>query len=116
MSLDLTKLTPAPWHVEKAWSEIVGEVWQVMGPRGLVGKFLQEQNAEECCLARNAFDVMTRRGWNPRCCGPRGWIVQHEANYDVDETPADVVPGVFWPDPFTALVEADKWYKEHVEA
>ncbi len=21
----------------------------------------------------------------------------------------------YWPDPFTALVEADRWYKEHVE-
>lgn len=117
--MNLDQLTPAPWKAE------LGDV--------LAGKFQQEiaccfcgsgqaampchpdeedvARAEFIALARNAFDVMMRRGWNP---------VKVDGKWQVSGTDEsgrwETTPLCTWfPDPFTALVEADKWYRENVE-
>ena len=64
-------------------------------------------------LARNAFDVMMRRGW---CAIPweGGWTVWAKEFDNADWREGRVGVQVR-SDPFTALVEADKWYKANVE-
>jgi hypothetical protein len=62
-------------------------------------------------LARNAFDVMMRRGWGIFRLKDETWRVQDEFSLWLWND------GRFFdgPDPFTALVEADRWYRENVE-
>ncbi len=86
----------------------------------------READAEFIALARNAFDVMMRRGWHTERYSTLGggfmWripmslandmIRQHGANAAQFKQFASLAK---WLDPFTALVEADKWYKENVE-
>jgi hypothetical protein len=73
-----------------------------------------------CCLARQAFDVMMRRRWTSvpmlRGLGEHWWGVRLENGADPElkyivESPTR---GMF-KDPFTALVEADEWYKANGE-
>lgn len=73
---------------------------------------LKEDDAKFIDLARNAFDVMMRRGWSAQCVDKNFWYVCDDCGDDVvlEES------SHHWEDPFTALVEADKWYREHGEA
>jgi len=111
--LDLSKLTPAPWEVhdggrsDHTVCQRVGEGCKPLFERWDGTNDLTD--AEFIALARNAFDVMMRRGWTPRK-EERGWVA---ADAKTGLCPQSF-PGFFQAadDPFTALVEADKWYKE----
>jgi hypothetical protein len=64
-------------------------------------------------LARNAFDVMMRRGWFPKRADiSRKWFVLRLSDSFQHE---ELIGTGCADDPFTALVEADEWYKENVE-
>jgi hypothetical protein len=115
--MDLEKLSPAPWGVADD------------GPDHCVCHFASEDtswplferwdgkpdrtDADFIALARNAFDVMMRRGWFvvPRYINRPGtlWWVKTGMATDCE------IDWMEFPDPFTALVEADAWYKEHIE-
>lgn len=99
MPIDLTKLTPTvSWHPEN-WDAYTLH-WLHSDEGGHDLTFLQ--------LARAAFDVMMRRGWGVENRG--GW-------YATSKYGDRAVGGTdLYPDPFTALVEADAWYKQNVEA
>lgn len=137
--MDLSKLTPAPWHAGRMDTvsydgDGTGPYKNVYhdNPKGKMhlGERLPdtvargEGDADECranaefiALARNAFDVMMRRGWQVLLIDGKwhvfdrilpdgkgfGWI----GGVGAYEIPAD---------PFTALVEADAWYKANIEA
>lgn len=131
MTIDLSKLTPAPWRTERRYSngcEIIprikctpdsnrecGWIADLIGAPYL-GYESTLVNAEFIALARNAFDVMLRRGW----CAiqqPSGrWAVK--IDWSAIGNSGGMQSG-FAPqqhaDPFTALVETDAWYKENVE-
>jgi hypothetical protein len=94
--MDLSKLTPAPWTVDE---------------RGWCDDADYHENQEGIALMRNAADVMMRRGWWPVCDSEK-WFVRGEGTGPL-QIKNDDGP---WSDPFTALVEADRWYKENVEA
>ncbi len=83
-------------------------------------------DAELHTLARNAFDVMMRRGWTAErfslLGGGFSWrIPMVQANDMIRQHGADAAEFksfailAKWPDPFTALVEADRWYATNVE-
>lgn len=81
----------------------------------VVAFFTTKEEADRYVVMAKAGDVMMRRGWTAqRCKGwPDGmvyWAVADEAGKAVGATKP-----VRADDPFTALVEADRWYKEHVE-
>lgn len=128
--MDLSKLTPAPWRWERRFSngcEIVprikctpsekrecGWIADLFGAPYL-GYESTLVNAEFIALARNAFDVMMRRGWFAIPV-PAGWAAVYLP--DGSNWAADESPNIQWasrtfasPDPFTALVEADQWEK-----
>ena len=113
MTFDPSKLTPEPWEVD-------GTGWVLAGDDPIVECFDHKglsllRVAEFIALARNAFDVMMRRGWSAeRNAGGTAWAVKNaqSCNY-VGHIPGKYVPQ--WPDPFTALVAADEWYKANVE-
>lgn len=114
--MDFRKLTPAPQVAE--WRD--GSKSFIMTVAGVsnAGPWLQcsRDDAEFYALARNAFDVMMRRGWQPYRLKSGQWDVQE---CDTRECPEPLcengMPAAWGDDPFTALVEADKWYKENVE-
>ena len=68
-------------------------------------------------VARAAFDVMMRRGWTLQRRLVNGafseWYVMESDDPDACGVTAGNVD--CWPDPFTAIVEADAWYRENVE-
>lgn len=96
--IDLSKLSPAPWVSDKD-----ADIWHgshlIFRHTGC-----NEDDADFCALARNAFDVMMRRGWNVYK-EMDGWSIGNDS----------FLRGMGDCDPFTALVEADKWYAENIE-
>ncbi len=96
--MDVTKLSPAPWFA----------YGKQLCSGNVLAEFESETDAIAAALARNALDVLLRRGDTFLLCrtddgrcwmvdGPNGWITGS------------------WSNPFTALVEADKKYAANVE-
>lgn len=112
--IDLSKLTPMPWlpkssHDIKAGPEdydaTIAKFWS--SPFSLTPDVAQE-NRNFTLLARNAFDVMMRRGWTVMPCyinrpGTFWKVRMLERDHEIEQKE--------FPDPFTALVEADLWFK-----
>lgn len=102
--IDLDKLTPAPWKILGDLSLGFEHGWST-----------SQTDFDFIALARNAFDVMMRRGWSPSLIvnGERSgmWVIIGDCSIKIDAFNAKYA----FDDPFTALVEADKWHKENVE-
>lgn len=143
--MNVEKLTPAPWVADlmhglhqvrcSRYAGVAGHPFKAKGFSGFDGEksvelidgFKEVPYSDEDCefiaLARNAFDVLMRRGWNCYQLDD-GWYVEDGGNKG--ENPGKILCAIrqrdgtneilHWPDPFTALVEADKWFKENVEA
>lgn len=119
--MDLSKLTPAPWEERgfRVWAaDAIGPLYVATtkpAPKDDMGEPLVDRvNGEFIALARNAFDVMVRRGWGVvKCSESDQWVVSCLAS-DAFERPGGL-DHIYADDPFTALVEADKWYKANVE-
>ncbi len=121
MGLDLEKLSPAPWFARG--EGICCAVYQ--GTTEKQGYLIDLQDptwadAEFIALARNAFDVMLRRGWHAMRDVQHKWFAVDERSRPVH--PSDDYrseDGRFNPvrlaDPFSALVAADEWYRNNVE-
>ncbi len=120
--MDLSKLTPAPWETGPDTEYDDGITKLIYASGYHVAGGADPANAEFIALARNAFDVMMRRGWwaewrslggirNHGFNGPIGWIACKRGNDRIMNVRNEMEN-----DPLTALVEADKWYCEHVEA
>ncbi len=124
--MNLEKLSPAPWtHIASAGAPII------QFPGGYVARLCSqeskafgmtslapnaesaEENAKFITLARNAFDVMMRRGWYsvPYSVDAKTWIAMNL--YCVQIERGGNTGTYFVSDnPFSCLVEADKWMKE----
>ncbi len=110
--MDLSKLTPAPWFVDRDHANFdvaYGTQGDASDTFSLLDRY-EETDYEFIALARNALDVMMRRKWMAMCDveAVGGWWVE-----DARGTPLGMPRCC--PDPFTAIVEADKWYAENVE-
>ena len=133
--MDLSRLSPAPWFVGKNRdAHTVRSLVDMEGeePVGKSDSFtvancwsgthatrlkLSVANAEFIALARNAFHIMMRRLWHPVCMnvslpennyvGRNKWTVA-----GIGLIPSEAA---WFDDPFTALVEADKWYAANKE-
>jgi hypothetical protein len=133
--MDLSKLSPAPWTPidKRGWSGLEsanGEdlVLYATCEGSWHSRVVSDDPAviPFIALARNAFDVMIRRRWFPRFVGSKEGKQQWVA-YDwnggknlLDTTAVWFSAGKEFPnfqseDPFTCLVEADKWWRENVE-
>lgn len=121
--MDLSKLTPAPWLLgDDGWP-----IW-FDGDKGALPYWASavDKSPENpykpdaisfdtlafVALARNAFDVMMRRGWHPVKLGDLWHVTMAGAGKDAIK--AFWARHLGWPDPFTALVEADRWMKENI--
>ncbi len=140
MTLDLTKLTPAPWRFLKeprgcsvlGWVQPPGEE-EVAAISGVGGV----ENGEFIALARNAFDVQERRHWvvtkeniwgDPERKYREVYIVREQQTLDLkDDGNAyrKVIGRIVGPlgneliwadDPYSVLVRCDEWHKANVEA
>ena len=113
--LDLSKLTPAPWVAwHKPTETMADEDFHLVAglpilPRDHSFSFL-EMDAEFIALARNAFDVMMRRGWAAVEVGGH-WQVRDRNGWDLPLSFYVTEHKGRFPDPFTALVEADAWFR-----
>jgi hypothetical protein len=111
------QLSPAPWKVSFHGMVNPAKPWRIEDAAGdTTGWFISGEDAKQCALARNALDVMMRRrGWSP--C----WF-DHYKQWGVDTGKLDDdgneifvgEPGNWFmrPDPFTSLVEADKYIEQ----
>ena len=117
----LDKLTPAPWVL----ASDSGEWWNRLytaraAPNNEIGSLKYRDDLAFVAMARNAFDVMMRRGWWPVTMTvpwnpPFLWMVTGRERLPwQDDDGWLMMPEMKWPDPFTALVEADKWYAANV--
>lgn len=105
--MEVDKLTPAPWK---------GTQGMVLGPDGFCihdDAGLNEDDAKFIALSRNAFDVMMRRKWGVWSTGERWFLRTDIARFPEDF--CDWMLGERWICHYTALVEADRWYRENVE-
>ncbi len=122
--MDVTKLTPAPWkrtmlviHPGARAPGGPSEEVQVVDADGLICRCeltrdtyeIEEANADFIALARNAFDVLLRRGWGVEQVGQKWFLAEHGFPQGMAHL------GHGFDDPFTCLVEADRWYQENVE-
>ena len=107
MSIDLNWLTPAPWTADgcDVRGPLNADRCPMMSIYDEGGH--SETEAAFIALARNAFDVLIRRGWGV-VRFTDGWKVFLSDDWSF-------LRSACWADPFTALVEADKWYKANVE-
>ena len=116
MTFDPSKLTPGPWECRACPTHIDdGELATCFAMRSESGAkiILKKDNLSFICLARRAFDVMMRRKWEAEV-----WLAEGQNSWAVDsavEKLPDELEKTRWLDPFTALVAADKWYRENVE-
>ncbi len=104
--IDLSNLSASPWEA----LPLNSEQWIVQYPDGEDVSLLDETHAAFIAIARNAFDIMMRRGWYPYPFLDGYW--------GIDARPASIPEELAtqqWPDPYTAIVEADKWFRENVE-
>lgn len=136
---DLSQLSPAPWSVRSEefddWGLVragdgapvlttscayrIPDEYRTMpyGPERIAGPPEVAANAAFVALARNAFDVMMRRGWYAvpfnRAKAGVWWVVRTRGGYDIPLSFAvkNKHRGEF-ADPFTALVVADEWMKQ----
>lgn len=123
--MNLENLTPAPWAVTGLVDElhIVGDYESKDHWDTWIAHMTQDDGQTDAAfiaLARNAFDVMMRRGW----ANTRQFHADGKITWGADFCRFD--PKSFFEfsnlphansfdDPFTALVEADKWYLDNVE-
>lgn len=114
-TLDLSKLTPATWFCEKEPTKIILSSSDVQRIAWVFDNAFDENHTEFIALARNAFNIMMRRGWrlvNGVQHGVDGLFWAAQGPFDHHEIGVD---GKWHSDPFTALIEADRWFSEHVE-
>ena len=122
MSFDPNKLTPAPWDANSnetalaVWHDskvMVASGWSVHHSDKTPSTEEKNANMAFIALARNAFDVMMRRGWHAYFDeAAQGWFLGgHHGSLNAFSQSV----GACFSDPFTALVEADKFYRENVE-
>lgn len=123
MPIDLSKLTPLPLTLTRGIpSEEPGQVRLVGAIHTFFARFVgcpgidAEEESKFYVLARQAFDVMMRRReWHAMPCADGKWcasIVSQMIHW-VMQGCGEVE--THFPDPFTALVETDAWYKANVE-
>lgn len=123
--MDVSKLSGAPWNVATTSDAVFDEtnhkykITSERKPTYCVASVEgmgegSKDDAEFIALARNAFDVMMRRGWGVLPCrSVIGWWVSKDSEGNPFR---DDAPRLYWQDPYTALIEADRWYKENVES
>ena len=106
--MDLSKLTPAPWFMELEQTKIILSSASVQR----IAWVFDENHTEFMALARNAFEIMMRRGWQPKRHINGQWTVDDSCG-GMNE-PFRVACHLSWSDPFTAIVEAYRWYRGNV--
>lgn len=113
--IDLDKLSPAPWvpfskGFDAGWfmrGIVSGERVVLSSCHNAFGsKHPSEDDEAFIIVARQAFDVLTRRG--------KAWILHQfeSGQWQVDSCEDGWIGTGHYADPFTALVEADKWMTE----
>lgn len=126
MSIDLSRLTPAPWGTwrYKATTICTQETEDETSCVHL-GEMESVADADFVALARNDLDVKQRRGWHTEKCTESGqWYVPQLSEYVIRKVLMGGLKGK-GDSGFDAcyqnehdiglLTKADRWYREHVE-
>ena len=119
--LDLTKLSPAPWHAEQQHDQ--AEVWGGEGgfSQLMYGALERMTDLEFVVLARNAFDIQMRRRKEGWCVGTDMDGRFRLMGFMLLESMQQNEPWMKWirthsfDNPLTCWIEAEKWYVENVE-
>lgn len=106
--IDMTKLSPPGTEARSVYVQ-EGSYYAYVPHRETIDE--ARTDAKFFTLARNAFDVMMRRGWSVGRKADGKWRVDVPARKPYDGGSWECLAD----DPFTALVEADAWFKANVE-
>lgn len=117
---DLNRDHPAPWRVvdEGDGNYAVVDASDRYVP-GLDHFSAQSKPvASRIVLEHNAGAIMMERGWHPLKVAGGWWVdATHDKADDQNNWHHDAFQTWLykqcWPDPFTAIVEADAWLREH---
>ncbi len=122
--MDATKTT----QTQESWAGLSPAPWVVVfGAGGGGGEFpyLPERSIEQAKidakfieLSRQAYDVMMRRRWGVAESNvvPGLWLAIVSFTSLPEGHPLEVqFRSKRWDNPFTALVESDRWFSEHVD-
>lgn len=116
MKIDLTKLSPDQFYAGVSGLHGSGRhVLDSPSPKGGVAEFQIKEDAEFHLLARKAFEVMMLRGWHARAIKTRGGTMLWEVA-NVEDGPLEIILSMEqrrFDDPFTVVVEVDKWMTAH---
>jgi hypothetical protein len=85
--------------------------WHVWDGKESVGVFADAEAAVLVARAHNAAGIQTRRRWGV-ACDADGF--RATATYKQDN-PDQRITEEAYPDPATAVIEADRWYRERFE-
>lgn len=125
--VDIAKLTPTPVTVKHSPKiDLMPGIWARNGNVDFkIADVRNEDDAELFALARNAFDIQMRRGWfaspwwQQEFNGQKinsGWGLDKSLWENHRYKPwVRFCEDMIYDDPFTALVEADAWFKANVE-
>lgn len=112
LKLEISKLSQAPWHViddPRFWPSITSGPADDASERRSVDDPMEPFDMVMCAMARNFLDIVMRRGWG---------VVKFQSGWAI-AFPDIVVPhdirGLRWNDPFTAVLEAEKWWVANME-
>ena len=123
--MNLTQIREAPWFVTshklsedsptEFFDVVTGPVDDPSEQYSVIDNPTKDE-AELIAKARNALDVMLRLGWSPSFDPyTKLWTVfSRKDRFGVSEE-IGAEEGLHYTDPFTALVEVEKWYKENID-
>lgn len=125
MSINFAKLTPLPLEIVRGMEAARNDGTEIRtlpkrrGEYGEVVAFMHgyRADANAFLLGRQALDIMMRRKWSPSYVG-EGWSVADvlgDPLFPKWDAGAMVWMEPLFADPFTALVEAEKWYVANVK-
>jgi hypothetical protein len=80
-----------------------------------IGQFSAKEDAENAVLAHNAAMVMLQRGWTAILQSDGKWAAMEVGKRCPENRRHILSASSTFVNPCEALVEADRWYAEHVE-
>lgn len=90
----MNNLSPLPWKIDFTPEENLVSGYNL----------LTFDDKVMCIQAREFLEITTKRGWGVKLFSNGGWgVIGPCLPLEVEDSR--------WPDPFTAILESDKWWK-----
>ena len=106
MPVEIEKMTPLPWT--SVCQHGTGK-FILAHHMTTLALFNNEADCDFAEVARKAWEIMMRREWTLICYPSKAWRANVGERFIPAHLLMDWCLSQSWPDPFTAIVEAEKW-------